>query len=717
MPIFTFEGFTEGSLVALSAAQGAQGSVSEWRLSNMNTATLDIATIEPAELVAPVGIWFEATDLQGFAVSEPGPGEGPYDPTAHDITYIWDFDDPGTFGAHLNVPTAWNNSNIDYGKKAYHVFETPGTYVLRLWAIDREGVTGERMVSITVLDPNDVYGGNRTICVSGDSDFTGAPSGSNNVTSIAAARTALAALNQTGRILLRRGEEFSGNFNIGDDLDNAHIGVFGPSEDTRPIWRPVGSPTSAGSGISAIGKNTPIDVTIWGIDFRGEWDATLETGDSRQEAISVGGFNGVGNWSMVVFQCRIDGFGTFSPVQASTSSRVAVVDCEITNHRSYGLGVFAAMDADTRRLALVGTSLMQSENACAGRPTVGRKLSNEYACLRYGGLHELIISCCSFYSALSQGFQQALRLAAEGSGNPGGQFIGANRMVVEGGVHCFKVGGQDSATPDRPGNFIFDMCLLVGDYHTREAVRQQYGGVTVRNTIAVLPNTTLIEGGRVTAFRLLRENTNAANNNAKWQFYNNTVLNLSSNSWTAVGDTSGLTDYTYQNNVNHQPSLGSPITSDGPFDLTQSIAGFATRNRGRRLSPEKISQSVSVTNGNSFTVSYSSGLSAGSYNASGRHTVSFGEFSNQYFSYRGDFTVSFGGSNITVTNTSGATWSGTVEIAFERADLTTDTDYVSPSTLPLPVPGATSSALTAEGDLLAYTQFGTALRTVPRGAV
>src|SRR6056297_98454 len=147
MPIFTFEGFTEGSLVAMSAAQGTQGaagSVPEWRLSNMNTATLDIARIEPAELVAPVGIWFEATDLQGFAVSEPAdPDAGrAYDPTAHDITYIWDFDDPGTFGAHLNVPTAWNNSNIDYGKKAYHVFETPGTYVLRLSAIDREGVTG-----------------------------------------------------------------------------------------------------------------------------------------------------------------------------------------------------------------------------------------------------------------------------------------------------------------------------------------------------------------------------------------------------------------------------------------------------------------------------------------------------------------------------------------------------------------------------------------------
>src|SRR6056297_650051 len=159
MPIFTFEGFTEGSLVAMSAAQGTQGaagSVPEWRLSNMNTATLDIARIEPAELVAPVGIWFEATDLQGFAVSENTTDRG-YDSAAHEITYIWDFDDPGTFGSHLNLPTAWNNSGVDYGKQAYHVFDTPGTYAVRLWAVDREGTTGERMVSITIFDPDEVY--------------------------------------------------------------------------------------------------------------------------------------------------------------------------------------------------------------------------------------------------------------------------------------------------------------------------------------------------------------------------------------------------------------------------------------------------------------------------------------------------------------------------------------------------------------------------------
>src|SRR6056297_1192987 len=117
------------------------------------SATIDFTTVEPAELVAPVGIWFEATDLQGFAVSEPGLSEGPYDPTAHDITYIWDFDDPGTFTAPLNIPAVWNNKGIDYGKKVYHVFDTPGTYVVRLWAIDREGVTGERTVSIVVRDP------------------------------------------------------------------------------------------------------------------------------------------------------------------------------------------------------------------------------------------------------------------------------------------------------------------------------------------------------------------------------------------------------------------------------------------------------------------------------------------------------------------------------------------------------------------------------------
>src|SRR6056297_317505 len=286
MPIFTVEGFTEGSLVAMSAAQGTQGaagSVPEWRLSNMNTATLDIARIEPAELVAPAGIWFEATDLQGFAVSEPGPGEGPYDPTAHDITYIWDFDDPGTFTAPLNIPTVWNNKGIDYGKKAYHVFDTPGTYVVRLWAIDREGVTGERMIPVTVLDPDEVYPGVRTICVSNQGDFTGAPAGARTVFTLAAARDSYRALSQTGRILLRRGETFEFSYFI-TGQSNHRVGAFGPSGEAKPICRPP-TPSAGSTGWGTVfnfqNANTIADAAFYDLDFQGDWDGTKETGDPR----------------------------------------------------------------------------------------------------------------------------------------------------------------------------------------------------------------------------------------------------------------------------------------------------------------------------------------------------------------------------------------------------------------------------------------------------
>lgn len=715
MPTFTFEGFTEGSLVALSAAQGAlgaSGSVPHWRLSNMNTATIDFISHTQPEVVAPAVVWFEATGFSGFNVEEPANPDGgrAYDPTAHDITHIWDFDDTGTFGDHLNIPTAWRLSGVDYGKKAVHVFRAGRTYDVGLWSVDRAGASGARTRSVIVQDPGDAYPGTRTICVSSASDFSGKPTGAQEATSISAARAALAALGTTGRILLRRGEEYTGNFAFGNDLDNVHIGNFGDEADPRPIWRPVYTASGGGACISGSNSTAGFDVTIWGIDFQGEWDATLETGDARGDAIELGSLTG-SEYNVLVYQCRISGMGaTFW--NNSTAHRTAFVDCEITHHQSWALSMFDFSLSPNKRTALVGCFIGQPENACAGGTT---SLGNQYGPLRNEGEDEMIISASSFYQALTFNYQWALRLFSANENNPGGQFLNMNRTVVEGGISQINLRGQNAGTPDRPGNFIFDTCLYVLDYRSIIGSITSYGGVTQRNILVVVPNiSSVTTTGYEFAFSYERPNSGAENNNAKRQLYNCTVLNLrGSDGITFLANTSGLTDVTTQNNVHHEPNLGTPNTPFAPIDLTSTIAGYTTKNRGRRVSPAKPSQSINVANGATFTVAYPSGTGQSDYNSAGRHSLFIG--SDAYFSYRGgEISVSFGASNITVTNNTGGTLSGTATMAFERSTLTTDPAYGSAPTMPLPLPMGPRSP---DGPLQAHTQFDTADRVRVLGAV
>jgi len=721
MPTFTFQSFTASSVVAISAVQGAQsaaGPVPEWGLSNMNTATLDIARIEPDDLVAPVGIWFEVTAPTGFNVSEPSDPDGgrAYDPTAHDITYIWDFDDPGAFTAPLNMPTAWNNRNIDYGKKVYHVFDTPGTYVVEVWGIDRDGTTGVRTVSIEVLDPDLEYPGNRTICVSNQGDFTGAPAGAQQLATLGAAEAAYRALPQTGRILLRRGETFTETFRLNDQQDNHDVGAFGPEADGKPILATTSGGTHFGAaGFSIVGL--PLVIKYHGLRFQGEWDAAKETGDWRHVGVSYDGYNRATGWNSLFYQCEFDGIAALGPFQRETEFTSAVVDCDITNWQDYGIAVFSVYDTNNQRIALVGNSIHQKENAA--RNAQGKNgLGNDHGPVRIAAINEIIISVCDFFSANSwfpAGQQPCLRLFAAYLGNPGGQFLNANRIALEGGTDLISLDGQAGDVAERPGNFIFDKLLMVSDYATQRGLRLAYGGVTVRNAYAVYPAIAALDTGPVSAFSFPRDVASAENDGAKRQVYNCTVLNqLSGNAFGVVSDTSGLTDLTVQNTIEHQPGLGSPITPDAPIDLSQLLSGFTTRNRGWRVSVEKVSTSIGpVGNGQSFTIGYPSGTSASDFSPGGRHTVKIGN--DFYFSYRGQCSFSFG-SSITVTNMSGQTWSGSAQLGLDQDTLTTNTAYGSPPTLPLALPGTGPSALTDQGGLQAYSQWDTGLRTRPQGA-
>lgn len=114
---------------------------------------------------APLGVFFDATasTRQGYSDIE----------RLRFLGHYFHFGDS---------PASWSLTSKSKliqvgGPLAYHVYETPGTYVARLRVRDPEGNWSDVAVQITVTDPNTVYAGQSTVCISRTTDHSGAPAG------------------------------------------------------------------------------------------------------------------------------------------------------------------------------------------------------------------------------------------------------------------------------------------------------------------------------------------------------------------------------------------------------------------------------------------------------------------------------------------------------------------------------------------------------------
>jgi len=167
--------------------------------------------------VAPLAVFFDAaTSTTAEAVERP----------FHELAYCWDFGDPesGEF-ATSGLPR-----NHAKGPLAAHVFERPGTYTVTVDARDPEGRVATRTVSIEVEDPDRVFAGDATACLSSSGNFSGCPTGARQITGsdLSAGRDYAASKR---RLLLRRGDTFRGSLGI-NSAGPGSIGAYG--EGNRP---------------------------------------------------------------------------------------------------------------------------------------------------------------------------------------------------------------------------------------------------------------------------------------------------------------------------------------------------------------------------------------------------------------------------------------------------------------------------------------------------
>jgi PKD repeat protein len=163
--------------------------------------------------VAPLAVQFDASNTTSSSVST----------AFHLLRYDFNFgDDRGQTWSVSGLPKNTQSG----GPIAAHVFDLPGTYTVRVTARNpANNESAQATLTITVQDPNTVFSGSNTICVSTSGNYTGCPAGS-------VQQTSLPSVQSQKRILLRRGESF-GAISINHGISNVLIGSFGSGNKPR----------------------------------------------------------------------------------------------------------------------------------------------------------------------------------------------------------------------------------------------------------------------------------------------------------------------------------------------------------------------------------------------------------------------------------------------------------------------------------------------------
>lgn len=455
------------------------------------TGTITIAVENRMGLqVAPEPIAFRA-GVSGASVSEPAT-RNDYDPTAHDLIYVWDFGDP--MGAQsdkvVNLPAAWNNMNQGEGKYPIHVYPNPGTYTVTCTVYERDGtLVGADTFVITIPDPDTVFSGNRTIAVAANGNFSGAPTGAAQETSIA---NAIANMNSQGmpcRILLKRGESYAvgGGIGLFGSSPNFYLDAWGSGN--RPIVQGDNSTTpaffltfSSFRGRSLVSK---------GIKFQGTWDSTTETGNKNPSAIATNGVH------VLATDCVMDGVNFGLSVGGSVGDNVMAVlhNSEVTNFVNFGMGGTNPGNYN----GCIGNAIYHSLQANEGLSGSSAGPGNRHGPIRLPSGPVQYISGNDLFSRSGwAGTHQPCIRPISTVRSEEVTYCHIARNAMEGGDILIQ-GTHNSGSNASVGklNLVIENNLGVGTFLTRGFISTQFPSMTLRNNLFIIPNTPRNHGGNI----------------------------------------------------------------------------------------------------------------------------------------------------------------------------------------------------------------------------
>lgn len=181
-----------------------------------------------AGCVAPCAVFFDAT-----ATSDPST-DAPF----LDLDHRWDFgDERGESWAVSGLPR-----NTAVGGIAGHLYTQPGTFTVTLTVTNRMGAHSTARQQVRIDDPERVFAGDKTVCVSVSGDFGGCPAGAAHARS--GDFDAVLANAPGRRTLLRRGESFDWDrpVRLVDATGRgASLGAFGSGTQRAKLRASAGS--------------------------------------------------------------------------------------------------------------------------------------------------------------------------------------------------------------------------------------------------------------------------------------------------------------------------------------------------------------------------------------------------------------------------------------------------------------------------------------------
>ena len=736
------------SLLSTSGAALMMGSAV---LSAIPSGNVSVVATTPGAGAAPAAVWFESTAFTGLTSTT---NDGTiYQAALHDWTVIWDFDDSSnaTPSTTLNMPTAWKNVNTAYGHRVAHVFKDAGTYAVTVLAYDQNGNVATGSTSVTISDPDTTFATTQTIVVAKDSVFTGAPSGSTQVTSIAAAISARNTLGATdGRILLKRGETYTDLSDVGtgaswsNTISNFRLGAWGSGN--KPILDY--DEYSIDDVFALTNQFTGYEFVLDNLDIRGGWDSTLELGKGGTvlDMWLDSGYDS--NGAYVLFnEVDADGITSFQSIidvgiDPTTDIRICYNDGSIANWRNLGIFAHPFDDHDESYFAVIGTSVFQNVDALnGGSKSTG--FTNDHGPIRiaaYGNVYLGVIDLFgrNGWSTASPDYADnaVLRLQTRcNSGANEGTTNFLDRCAVEGTVEIHReANGNDNLAV----NTVIDKFLhVIGSRQIATPLYHGAGGVTYRNYLGVMLNVPDYHASNPNLF--IGDDhygTNTNNLASPIAVYNSTFLDLRSDTNAdsnafAVSDAFSAFTFTLNNNVSHAPNRSTPTNADAPIDTTTALSGFTPRYKGVRFNFEHetgtFGSDVTSPSG-TFTIAYSA-ITEDLYGESGGAATTQGYWTalsendhiinvngTLYYRSQGDFSVSYDTSVVTITNTSGTTWSSgqTWYLRLDRNTLipALDTTYRSDNqTVPTAQPTSGSAAIDdATSGLIAYDDLVTTAR-------
>lgn len=609
MPSVCFKGFPLGSTVSIDGVMTTSwGQMSEgdsvWDLDPTPGVSVQINARRSNLQAAPEAFQFDLT-LSGFDTNTLSDDRA-YDPSYHDKCVFWDYGDSYQFTAPEKVQDGNLDSRWSRGPLGAHTYRDGGDFVVRVAVIEPSSgnigfgtfrIGGASADTPRVRPASEVFEGTATIFVDTNGaagGYPNAPAGAVRFDNIQAAVEQMPASARATRVVLERGQThvLTASRNMAMYSTPQGPTSFRIEANTGAGDKPIVTLDAGRFGNGSLlfndalragsAPNAEADIVFAGLDCRGLWDSTTESGAAVTFALAAG----AGSSYTLYDDCVFSGWAiAYQSANSDRETMYTINDTAISNWQEY-----AVFDSSTQvSSAYTGARLTQHVDALGGGPRMSPPRHNTQGPVRFGGPKRAHIWATDIFSrngwfgqGAVYGVQPCIRFADSAS-RPGARLnLGAS--VIESAGPTVTMANGDGNNPDTHVNAVVDGNIMLGGFMSTDMVIVSYGGSTWRNNFLIQPdvqrNNTSIGGFGINAnvmfvFRDSGAGIAAGNLQTPSLVYNNTMVNLLSpgNLFGTSGETRPLINennfsITYENNLVHEPNRAGPRTLYGTVEVS-----------------------------------------------------------------------------------------------------------------------------------------------------